>query len=86
MLTVRHIDRDGAESIRETKHVVVDHDAEQRLRLAFSDWDDEFTSGTIYVMNEMGRTVAKYDLGPPLVGAKAVDDLSEKFPEGVIRG
>jgi hypothetical protein len=85
VLTVRHIDESGLESIRETKHVTVGHSANQRKCVGFCDWDDEFTSGTIFVMNEMGRTVAKYDLGPPLAGAKAVEDLSERFPTGVIR-
>lgn len=83
MFTIRHIQTDGHESIREAKSIT--SNSADKVPTVMVD-GETLRDGTIYVMNEMGRTVAKYDLGPPLVGAEAVEDLSEKFPEGVIRG
>ena len=83
MFTIRHIKADGHESIREARSVTSNTAAKVQTVVVDG---ETLRDGAIYVMNEMGRTVAKYDLGPPLTGVKAVQDLTEKFPEGVIRG
>lgn len=68
MLTVRHIALSGHETILETKRVAT----EPSLKVGggppvfFYEAAGEMvglTSGVVYVMNEAGRTIAKYDLG-----------------------
>lgn len=92
MFTVRHIDSNNHEFVFAASTITSEppRDSSDRQRIVCARpgeiFNGVFDSGIIYVMNENGRTVAKYDLGPPLVGAEAVEDLSEKFPEGVIRG
>jgi hypothetical protein len=88
VFTVRHIDANGHESIREAKSITSNPGGGERIVTCrdAGGIGESFTDGILYVMNEAGKTVAKYDLGPPLAGARAVEDVSEKFPEGVIRG
>lgn len=70
MLTIKHIADDGDEHIYLTSHVnYVPSEAKTAAGYPSSLWryDEtgrahEFTSGMIYVMNDRGTTVARYDL------------------------
>jgi len=78
MFTLRHIEDNQHESIRQAKWVSYDpghgnsSSGERCLHYGNAQMDvdreptvDEgrFASGTVYVMNENGKTVAKYDFG-----------------------
>lgn len=78
MFTLRHIEDNQHESIRQAKWVSYDpgfgpsSKGERGLQYGNAEMDvdrqptvDEgcFASGTVYVMNENGKTVAKYDFG-----------------------
>lgn len=85
MLTVKHITLSGEEFIYATTHVNyvpgrakapqlsedglwIYEGADERAR--------ELSGGTIFVMNERGSTVARYDLGVSMV------PLNERFASG----
>lgn len=84
MLTVRHI-VDGGETIQEARGVAAQTTSDNE-RVLVCDGSLTLRDGVAYVMNDAGRTVAKYELGQPLIGAKAVQDLAAVFPDGKIRG
>lgn len=64
MLTIRHIGNRGDESIYSVESVNWYPNAETREVVAFipngQPW--HIKEGTVYVMNDMGKTVAKYDM------------------------
>lgn len=70
-LTVRHLEPSGHESITQAVSVSFQPlgDNQDLQLIAFgvpnpvSDGCNRYASGTVYVMNEAGATVAKYDLG-----------------------
>lgn len=74
-LTVRHLEPSGHESITQAISVSFQPgtnppgDNEDTQLIAFgvpnpvSDGCNRYASGTVYIMNEAGATVAKYDLG-----------------------
>lgn len=69
MMSVRHVELDGHESIRETQCVwrepVNPIKGGERLVFCQSDNTDEplrYASGRLYVMNSYGRTIATYYL------------------------
>lgn len=79
MLTVKHVKPDGCEEIHPAVRVhtiprgvtvgdrglvSVENDRGEIKHLGSDD------SGIFYVMNELGRTIAKYDLGGIAVGAQ----------------
>lgn len=89
MLTVKHIRFDGAETIDHAERVIFYPDdscegggsrpAVPHLRgvvtlVGATSGGVDWHSGLIYVMNENGATVAKYDLGPG-VSSNAADQL-----------
>lgn len=74
MLTVKHIENDGHESITSAESVVFDPAVGQGNEwprgqvIAFgvpqptSDGCNRYGSGVVYIMNSTGSTVGKYDL------------------------
>jgi nucleoside-triphosphatase THEP1 len=56
MLTIKHVEKDGRESVFEA----VDIHRASTGELAFGQ-EKVVTSGKVYVMNDAGRTVAVYD-------------------------
>ena len=73
MLTVKHIENDGNESIVQCEKVTfIPHEKEKPFGLdQVVAWDTDrnvkdgnhtYTSGRIFVMNDQGATVAKYEL------------------------
>lgn len=56
MLTIKHVEKDGRESVFEA----VDIHRDLKGGLAFGQ-EKVITSGKVYVMNDAGRTVAVYD-------------------------
>jgi hypothetical protein len=74
MLTVRYCDPDGGEivfpvasvqkSVRKTGSSTTPHADVTFDRLPGSPGLLQVSSGCVYVMNDHGKTVAKYDLGP----------------------
>lgn len=97
MFTVKHIHLCGAEEIFQvhTVRYTPGGTPDQRPNVAASatpetlwvrspDWMDEkpLTGGTVFVMNDIGKTVARYDLGAspvPIIG----DGLSDPRPKGL---
>lgn len=75
MLTIKHVEKSGHESLTPAETVCFDpaigeHGEYPNGQVcAFgvphpvSDGCDRYSSGIIYVMNDAGRTVSKYDLG-----------------------
>ncbi len=57
MLTVKHVERDGHESVFEASDI---HRTPEG-QLAFGQGERTVTTGKVYVMNEAGKTVAVYD-------------------------
>ena len=79
MLTVKHISLSGCEAIYpaftvealpdcDTPNVIRDQ-RPKRLLIRNADYSEltQLTGGTVFVMNEAGRTVARYDLGASMV-------------------
>ena len=76
MLTIKHIGVDGDESVRQALEVRYSRRAPYDRPAVNTNWagavyaDLEgnsmvtFEGGTVYVMNDAGATVAKYDLQP----------------------
>lgn len=77
MLTVKHIRFDGAESIDYCQRVLFNPSVNRgQLDTPCPHWDGwvslidairgrniDYDSGIVYVMNEAGSTISKYDLG-----------------------
>lgn len=73
MLTVKHIRADGAETIDRAERVIFypptaqsavnPHDGGVVTAVGAISGGVDWVSGTVYVMNEHGSTVARYDLG-----------------------
>ena len=74
MLTIRTIHPSGSESVFQARHIIVEPPGPARRRVSF--YDEAFEPvhvaglpyveyGTVYAMNESGRTVATYDLNEP---------------------
>ncbi|MGE5510351.1 MAG: hypothetical protein ACM31O_03755 [Bacteroidota bacterium] len=87
MLTVKHIDADGLEHVYEAERVsfhprkttdnahleiVTPSPAFGRLTLRES-------AGTFYVMNEAGKTIAKYTLGARNETSRAADAAAQRL-------
>jgi hypothetical protein len=78
MLTVKHIRFDGAETIDHAERAIFypNADAPEQRNSPCPHWGGcitvvppsgshfDWRSGVVYVMNEAGSTVGKYDLGP----------------------
>ena len=77
LLTIKHVEKDGHESIQQAHSVsFVPHDEESKVKKSRLDAfgctgqggavDDDgccsYSSGIVYVMNDAGSTVGKYDL------------------------
>jgi hypothetical protein len=63
MLTVKHIDS-GIERITEASRVEFFNTEDDRsLQVYISTGIINYTSGVVYVMNDKGSTVGKYELG-----------------------
>lgn len=74
MLTVKHIRHDGAETIDSAERVIfyapegmdstpTPHVGGSITAVNRGGIEAEWFSGTVYVMNERGATIAKYDMG-----------------------
>jgi hypothetical protein len=63
MFTVKAIDPSGAEVIYATDRVRLDPGYNLHFVPTDSPITEEISRGTVYVMNEAGKTVAKYELG-----------------------
>ncbi len=67
MLTVRHIKANGEEVLEQVDRIEFKPEAAGPGSGAINAerLDDrlQFTGGTIFVMNDLGKTVARYDLG-----------------------
>lgn len=72
MLTVRHVEQNGYEAVREVREVWLDPPAHSDDKPSKYDLHAQpdgaepplhFASGTVFVMNSAGKTVARYDLG-----------------------
>jgi hypothetical protein len=70
MLTVRHIEPNGYEFIRETTGVWRDPADPDQVFAAADEGAEpvRFATGKLYVMNEAGKTVATYHLPWPSKG------------------
>lgn len=68
MLTIKHIEEDGSEGIQEARSVSFYDDTDGKepptVHAYGVSYDGylQYGSGTVYVMNASGSTVAKYDL------------------------
>lgn len=77
MLTIKHVAISGDETVRQAMEVRLAHEpipqddqltsADTHKARVYADLEDNATvqieSGTVYVMNDAGATVSKYDLG-----------------------
>lgn len=68
MLSVKQISTSGIESVFEASRVSYVPTGNGKLETLFTENADgstnSFLAGKYYIMNESGKTVAKYDLGP----------------------
>lgn len=87
MMTVKHITLSGEESVYPTNWVnyvpasaLNDRDAVDTIWIYTADTPAQpLTGGTVYVMNEHGKTVSRYDIGAsqvPLDNALGVQHLN----------
>jgi hypothetical protein len=79
MLTVKQVHLSGIETIRLAKHVEFEPEAIQkssetpcpsgnRILITLPDGGGEtLYGGTVFVMNDVGKTVSRYDLGASMV-------------------
>lgn len=78
MLSVKHISLSGEEHIylaARIRYTPKDHDAD-RVSTPATVWVDDLplTGGTVFVMNDAGKTVARYDIGASMVPLDAAPD------------
>lgn len=92
MFSVKHITLDGTETLHQSAYVqfkpafdearaLIKHGDELSVASVALD-HMQITGGTVFVMNEAGKTVARYDLGAspvPIVG----DGLTDPRPRGL---
>lgn len=70
MFTIKHVESNGAESIRQTPWVSKNFSESGAEQIYCPALDrvgetDTFCNGDVYVMNDNGKTVAVYHLGTP---------------------
>ena len=81
MLTIKVISKDGKECIEEVKSVMFNPATEQRSATMFVWYEDKedlpytLYEGTVYVMNENGSTIAKYDIYVNPTVCKDIDEI-----------
>lgn len=83
MFTIRHIELDNHQCLQQVKTVYLipgEHGGQERVVLYHGDGSepDEISNGTVYVMNDNGKTVAVYNFVD--VRQKGESSTSEDFP------
>ena len=71
MLTVKHVRLSGQEDLYQSVTVwyspIENQTPDGRPAMITMDLGDPLTGGTVFVMNDAGKTVARYDLGASMV-------------------
>ena len=70
MFTIKHIDNASRETLYNGANPCMDRNMESTLGQTVTFWTGEeqaaITGGTVYIMNDNGKTVATYHLGGPI--------------------
>lgn len=91
MFTIRQVQRDGSEQVFEGKTVRLDYDPHttypsRRLTVTYdtkseSNKEAMFCTGVLFVMNDNGKTVAKYDFDTDINCGQGVVEAATPVPQ-----
>lgn len=87
MISVKHISLGGEETIHQARSLHYMPGDEPTLRLEAEERDVMLTGGTAFVMNDHGRTIARYDLGASMVpkGKSSISSIAQALASGAAR-